>query len=207
MNSKKIFGMVIGVIAFIALVAAATFAWLTWSSTPSNISGTTTTFDVVYSNPGGAITSTLVPSATYSTAAGDYTYVTISRTSGSLTGTASLILNVTTLTLNGTCTTGGNITYTSQGNCSGTWATADASKIKWAVYTGGSTTETATTEVSSGNFASITNNKINLVENATLNTATTYYFVYIWLDSSAGNEFVGSTFSGYISAEAVQDQM
>lgn len=207
MNNKKIFGMVIGVIAFIALIAGATFAWLTWSSTPTTIGGTTSTFSINYSTPGGAINNqALVPSATYSTATGDYTYVTISRTNESLTGKANLVLNVTTLTLNGTCTTEGVITYGPQASCSGTWETADASKIHWAVYTGGSTTDTATTEVGSGTFADVSANKIALVSNATLNTTDTYYFVYIWLDSTAGNEFVGSTFSGYIAADATQDQ-
>lgn len=207
MDSKKLFGAIVGVTAFIALIAGATFAWLTWSSTPSNIQGTTSKFEITYSNPGGAISSTLVPADTYSTASGDYTYVTIARTSGSLEGTANLILNVTNLTMTGTCTIDGAITYTTQASCTGTWATADVTKIKWAVYTGGSTTATATTLVTSGDFGDISSNKINLVTNATLNTTNTYYFVYVWLDSTAGNEYVGTSFSGNISANATQNQM
>lgn len=207
MNNKKIFGMIVGVMAFVALIAGATFAWLTWQSTPTEIEGTTSNFTVNYSVPGGAISSTLVPAITYSTASGDYTYAKISRTSGSLEGTANLILNVTNLTLTGTCTTSGVVTYTKKADCTGTWVTADASKIKWIVKSGGSTADTATTEVASGDFTDIVSNKISLVSNATLNTTDTYYFVYIWLDSSAGNEFVGTTFSGNISATAVQKQM
>ena len=207
MNNKKVFGMIIGVMAFIALIAGATCAWLQWQSIPTDIGGTTSNFTVNYSVPGGAISSTLVPSSSYSTNTGDYTYAKISRTSGSLEGTANLILKVTNLTLTGTCTTSGVITYTKQADCTGTWVTADASKIKWIVKSGGSTADTATTTVNEGDFTEVSNNQISLVTNATLNTTDTYYFVYIWLDSSAGNEFVGTTFSGSIQANATQKQM
>jgi len=207
MNSKKLFGMIVGVSAFVALVAGATFAWLTWSSTPSEIAGTTSEFTINYAK-GGAISSTLVPSTTYSTADGDYASVSISRTSTSLEGTATLKLNVTSLTMAGTCVTGGNTTYTLQSACTGTWTSADKAKIHWAVYSGGSTPATATTEVATGTLASATSgNAITLFTGEALNTTTTYYFVYVWLDSSAGNEFIGTSFSGYISAEAIQNEM
>ncbi len=47
-KKAKLFGSLLGIIGFIALVAGATYAWLTWRSNNIIIAGSTECFDVVY---------------------------------------------------------------------------------------------------------------------------------------------------------------
>lgn len=64
MEKHKVIGMVVGVLAFIALVAGLTYAWFTWTSGNTTINGTTECFTINYEN-GQEITGEIIPSASY----------------------------------------------------------------------------------------------------------------------------------------------
>ena len=64
MEKHKIIGTVIGVLAFIALVAGLTYAWFTWQSGNTILNGTTECFRINYVN-GQNISGEITPSSDY----------------------------------------------------------------------------------------------------------------------------------------------
>ena len=64
MEKYKILGTVVGVLAFIALIAGLTYAWFTWQSGNTILNGTTDCFTINYTN-GQAISGEIIPSADY----------------------------------------------------------------------------------------------------------------------------------------------
>ena len=64
MEKHKLLGTIIGVLAFIALVAGLTYAWFTWTSGNTILNGTTDCFTINYVN-GQAISGEIVPSVDY----------------------------------------------------------------------------------------------------------------------------------------------
>lgn len=90
MDNKKIFGAIIGVIAFIAVIAGATYAWFTWSSGNTELSGTTGCFNIIY-DKGTDISGSLVPSVDKSGGLSTSVKINIDP-SCTITGTATLKL-------------------------------------------------------------------------------------------------------------------
>lgn len=111
-SKKKLYGMILGVIAFIALVAGLTYAWFVWISNNTIIEGDSGCFTIVYQN-GSAISGNLLPSA-------DYT--------GGKTTTV-------TLNINPSCTTQGNATINLTTNPASTIDLTEHA-VKYAVYQG-----------------------------------------------------------------------
>ena len=178
MDNKKLFGAIIGVIAFIAVIAGATYAWFTWTSSPDKLWRMQTgCFDIVYAK-GTDISGSLVPSSNYT--GGKSTSVTINiNTKCTITGKATL-----KLTTNATATA--------------TAIPLTAGAVKWAVYKSGATDALATGTVTA-------TGTIDLAQVGSTTTATTYDF-YVWLDGTiADNTYVGKTYSGSISATATQN--
>lgn len=196
----KLIGMIIGVVSFIALIIGVTYAWFIVKSSDINIGAKTGKFEILYNNDTGAgalINGTLYPSSMKEN--GLKTWVNISKTNESLSGNATLTLNITSLT-----------------------TTTDASKLHYAVYTSGtcsnhlyttpSTCESAnqvwipTVLVGSpGTLQGVTNGStITLASNLALTNTSTIYYIYIWLDETAGSEYTGTSLSGYVSASAIQ---
>ena len=64
MEKHKIIGTIVGVLAFIALVAGLTYAWLAWTSGNTILGGTTECFTINYVN-GQNISGQIIPSASY----------------------------------------------------------------------------------------------------------------------------------------------
>lgn len=171
MSKKKLYGTIVGVIAFIALVAGLTYAWFTWASGNTTISGQSGCFTIEYTN-GTAISGNLTPSADY--------------TGGKNTDA--------TLNIASTCTTEGDATISLTTNASSTIDLTE-NAVKYAVYQG-------TTEISSG---VVTGGTQVIASNIQLTKTATTYTVYIWVDGEiADNDYVGTSYSGYISASAVQ---
>lgn len=171
MDNKKIFGAIIGVIAFIAVIAGATYAWFTWASGNTELSGTTGCFTIAYTK-GTDISGSLVPAT---------------DKSGGLSTTA-------TINIDPSCTIAGTATLKLTTNDTST-IPLTAGAVKWAIYDGATELETGSVTASG---------TIDLKTVALTTTAKTYTF-YVWLDGAiANNDYIGKTYSGYISAVATQ---
>lgn len=172
MDNKKLFGAIIGVIAFIAVIAGATYAWFTWASGNTELSGTTGCFTIVY-DKGTDISGSLIPASDKS--GGKSAEVTIN--------------------IDPDCTIAGTATLKLTTNTTGTTLPLDEGAVKWALYDG-------TTELGTGTVTA--SGTIDL-KTVTLTTSAKTYTFYVWLDGTiADNDYVGTTYSGYISAVATQ---
>ena len=124
MEKHKVVGTVVGVLAFIALVAGLTYAWFTWQSGNTILNGTTDCFTINYTN-GQAISGEIIPSV-------DYT--------GGKTTTVQIGIDPS-------CTIGGTAKIKLTTESSITINLAD-SAVKYAVYNGD--TEVSSGNVTSG---------------------------------------------------------
>ena len=177
MSNKKLIGTIIGVIAFVALISGATFAWLTYAVnvTGGTYNGASTNFVVNYTKGTDISDVPILTSPTVSTARS--LVVSANKTSTSVDGTLSIKLTTTSSDI---LTTSGAIKYKAcQGEC------ADLTSNV------GTVTASGTVEIFSG----------------VLQSSVTSYYVYFWIDAETfSNHHVGKTYSGYISAEAQQTQ-
>lgn len=177
MSNKKLIGTIIGVIAFVALISGATFAWLTYAInvTGGTYNGASTNFVVNYTKGTDISDVPILTSPTVSTARS--LVVSANKTSTSVDGTLSIKLTTTSSDI---LTTSGAIKYKAcQGEC------ADLTSNV------GTVTASGTVEIFSG----------------VLQSSVTSYYVYFWIDAATfSNDHVGKTYSGYISAEAQQTQ-
>ena len=185
MNKKKVIGMIIGVIAFAILVAGATYAWLVSQASVTN--GTynlgTMNFTINYTK-GTDVGS--VPILSSPTTNGDNPAASLavvaSRTNLSAPGNITIYLNTDSST--GGLLASGALNYAI---CAGACSSTDL------------------TAVPAANSGTITATGKKALMTAPLTTTPTTYNVYFWLDSAiVDSEVIGSTYSGYISAEAVQ---
>lgn len=208
MNTKKLIGMVIGIILFAALIAGATFAWLSFTAniTNANLTGSSRNFTFTYAQ--GTAISELLP-LTQTPARNAITaskgYITVSASKAANTPRASsfkLILNITETEVG----VPGLIRFAvcrhaTASNCNNSVSTAiPASK--------------------SGNFVAVgtvnnTTGAQTLYEDTDTfkneGAATGNYYVYFWIDASVINEdnlasAEGKKFAGHIYAEATQGE-
>ena len=175
MDKKKLIGTIIGVIAFAALIAGATYAWLTQNV--ATVNGTynlgTMNFSVTYVK-GTNVTNVPALSAPTTSTASNLN-VKANKVAGSAPGNLTIYLNTSSMTL-----TAGALNYAvCVGTCSSTDLTAVANK--------GTVSETG---------------KLAILSNTPLTADATTYNVYLWLDPSKVSG--GETYSGFISAEATQ---
>ena len=179
MDKKKIIGTIIGVVAFAALIAGATYAWLSFSATITNGTSNfgTMNFSVAYVN-GTAITEVpTLESPTAETASS--LNVKANKVSGSPDGNLTITLNTTATDL-----TSGALNYAI---CVGTCSSAVAADL---------------TQAASGYKGTITGVGAQDIFTTPLTASQTTYNIYFWLDSSLVTG--GETYSGYISASAAQ---
>lgn len=188
MKKKKIIGTVIGVIFFVALIAGATYAWLTFNINVTNgtYNGTTGNFLIDYVG-GGEITSVpVVSSGTPESSA--VKEITAKLATNSVPGKLTIKLTTNSTTL---ITTSGVINY--------------------AVCTSSTTTSSCTNNfnnaVSTGTI-SASGEKVLYADTTDLTNTNKHYFVYFWIDGSQiTNEMLAdgqNSYSGYISASAEQ---
>ena len=181
MDKKKLIGTIVGVIAFAALIAGATYAWLTNNLTVTNgvYNLKASNFVINYTNGTDITNVPILSSATASTAKS--LNVKAGLATGSTPGTLTIYLNTTSVD---TELLNGPIKYSW---CKGTCGTND-----FANHT--------QTLAASGQIAIITNEALT---STTQNT----YNIYFWLDGAAvGDSQLGKSYSGYISASAQQTE-
>lgn len=200
MDKKKLIGTIIGVIMFAALIAGATFAWLTFAANVYNATyiSNTMNFLVDYTN-GTAITDIPIVKTGAPTAADSSKLVVQAKKhSGSPDG--NITIQLTTSSSN-TLTTGGIVHWAlCKGECSATTTTAFNEN-------------TCKNEGASGNCKATgkitAKGTINLWTDPTvLQTTNVSYYVYFWIDAAelTNDHLVGgnNTYSGYIHAYAEQ---
>lgn len=180
MENKKLVGTIVGVVFFVALIAGATFAWLTFTINVTNntISSGSMNFSVNYSNGNGSITDApILATATPETAS--KVTITANKVAGSAPGNLTLYLNVSNTEINDLIKDGA---------------------INYAVCIG------TCTDFSTATTGTITTlDKKALLSNTPLQSSATAYNVYFWLDGAIiSDEHINQQFSGYISAEATQ---
>lgn len=184
MNKRKLIGTIIGVVAFAALIAGATYAWLT-----NNLGVNNGVYNVASKNfiinftKGNNIANgvPILASATPSTAKN--LNVKAGLATGSTSGTLTIYLNISSIDTN---LKNNSIKYS---YCIGTCQNTD-----FADHT--------------QSIGSSTGNKIAIISNQPVTSTTqTTYNIYFWLDGDLiGDNQLGKSFSGFISAEAIQTE-
>ena len=187
MDKKKLIGTIIGVVAFAALIAGATYAWLTYNATITNgnyLLGSMN-FSVAYEK-GTAVNAVPIltnPTATQVTSGGGHLAVTASKASGSAPGDLTILLNTN----------------------SATAALISSGALKYAACVGTCSEDNLTEEDTYGTVTSTS--PIEIIESTPLTASPTTYNIYLWLDSAlVTNQLIeaNASYSGYISASALQ---
>ena len=206
MDKKKFIGTIVGVIFFVALIAGATFAWLTFNAsvTNGNYAGSTLNFTYNYTT-GNAVSSISILAATPARNAiadkAGYIALTASKPAGTAKASKfDLILKKTT---NGI---------------------GDSNVVKYAVCKSATPADcnnsastaipaaTNTTWVALGTISTGTNDQTLYSDTTSFKdegAATANYYVYFWINGDAittgnQNNVVGKSFAGYIYAKSEQ---
>lgn len=199
-NKRKLIGTIIGVIFFVILIAGATFAWLTYTANVNNGVYNTTTMNFLVNYQGGTDISNLpmysgdVSASTFSAAS--ISPITVQASKQNLDGTLYLKLHTADDTGSNSIAAAGCIRYAV---CVGT-ACSGASTTAFSQITG-----VSTGLIDSADFD--TNRDIVIYEGP-LTSTTTNYNIYLWIDNELiTNSEIGQTYSGYVHAFAVQDEL
>ena len=194
--------IILGVSLFILIGSGLTYAALTWSSGNINIGLTSGCFEINYT-PGGAINnanvevideSTLINGSKFTITDGiALTYANIGiKSTCTIEGYGSLYLNVT--------------------NLSNAFSTGSSKgSLKYAILNNTSSVSTPSVTNLKGqsfdivNAGSITATGITKIFTKQLTTTQDKYLIVFYIDNSlVGNDVIGSTFAGTISADAKQ---
>lgn len=182
MDKRKLIGTIIGVAMFAALIAGATFAFLSFTATVTNATynGTSMNFLVDYTQ-GTAITG-LPQVKTGTPSNSSHLVVNAKKHNNSVDGYLTVKL---TTTSTGTLTTGG--------------------LVNWALCKGACSTDFSAAKAT-GVINSSTSGTINLwTDTELITTAGTDYYVYFWINSNLiKNEHINQSYNGYIHASATQ---
>lgn len=212
MNTKKLLGTVIGVSAFAALIAGATFAWLTFAAnvTNGNYAGSTLGFNYTYDN-GTTVSSIKMLNATpdKGNIPSGSGYVSISAEKPTGNAKASSFQLYLKSTANSITATGVfkyavcRTTSASDSACNNSAGSNIPATVsdKWVAVGTISPSESgsATGKLLYNDTASFN----------TLDAVTEYYHVFFWINGDAitpdnQNSVVGKTFTGYVYANSTQ---
>ena len=194
MNNKKLIGTILGVIAFVALIAGATFAWFSAAVSVTNgtYNATAQNFVINYTKGTDIESVPIVASGTASNA----TSLVVSAYRAATTATGQLELKLTTSS-NNTLTTSGAIHYAV---CEGA-ATNPATTAK---CTGSLETANSNNVLATGTVTA--NGTKTLYTASTIATTATYYHIFFWIDGDdISNDHLGQSYAGYIHAKATQN--
>ncbi len=170
MDTKKTIGAVVGVIAFIALIAGATFAWFTASAAVTNATYNGTVCSYSLTVTGGSINTSL-PLAS-STATSDYFYAKTHATIGAqgvMSTVTAKLASACSASSAGTATIRATISAGASTNC----------PLSYAVFSG-STTDYTGTPLAKGTITSASAK--TLTTTSTLTTTDQTYKIWLYLD-------------------------
>ena len=187
MESKKLIGTIIGVIGFIALIAGATFAWLTITATVTNgtFTGGARNFVIAYTkgNDVSGLPILTVTDAASVAESGAKSITVTAKLNSSTNPPGNLTLKLIKSSDNGNFVSGGAIKYATKVGSGNMTAPQTVSNNTQTLVLSG--TNTTTQKISSTTATSIT--------------------VYFWLDAEhVSDSMVGKTYSGYVQASAAQ---
>ena len=191
MDKKKLIGTIIGVTMFAALIAGATYAWLTGTVTITNgtYNSKTLNFVIDYTKGTDITTAPMLGSATGP--ATSKLVVAAQGSSSNSSGTFSIYLVTTS---SNALTTSGAVHYAV---CSGSSTSSSCTGALTAGSTGVLGTPGSVT--GAGTITIYTDNT------TPTNTTKTYYWVHIWMDGATiQNSHKGQSYAGYIKADAKQ---
>ena len=178
MEKRKILGLIVGITAFIALIAGITLAWLNWSSS-TKITGGSGCFDITYTGQG--FNGTLKMSSDYTGGILASATMKISDSCSGVTGTGTLNL------------------HTNSFKAEDTNLLTASSALKYAVVIDDATTAAKTGTITSAGDLTVYNG-------FTIDGTSHTYKVYLWLDgATADSAYLGAAYSGYINASAKQN--
>ena len=206
MDKKKFIGTIVGVIFFVALIAGATFAWLTFNAsvTNGNYAGSTLNFTYNYTT-GTDVTKinilTATPARNAITAGTGYVALTASKPAGSAKASKfDLILKKTTNEI-------GVSNVVKYAVCKSATATDCNNSASTAIPSATNTTWVALGTISTGTTDQTLYS--DTTSFAAEGAATANYYVYFWINGDAiitgnQNQVVGKSFAGYIYAKSEQ---
>lgn len=206
MDKKKFIGTIVGVIFFVALIAGATFAWLTFNAsvTNGNYAGSTLNFTYNYTT-GTDVTKinilTATPARNAITAGTGYVALTASKPAGSAKASKfDLILKKTTNEI-------GVSNVVKYAVCKSATATDCNNSASTAIPSATNTTWVALGTISTGTTDQTLYSDTSSF--AAEGAATANYYVYFWVNGDAiitgnQNQVVGKSFAGYIYATSQQ---
>ena len=206
MDKKKFIGTIVGVIFFVALIAGATFAWLTFNAsvTNGNYAGSTLNFTYNYTT-GTDVTKinilTATPARNAITAGTGYVALTASKPAGSAKASKfDLILKKTTNEI-------GVSNVVKYAVCKSATATDCNNSASTAIPSATNTTWVALGTISTGTTDQTLYSDTSSF--AAEGAATANYYVYFWINGDAiitgnQNQVVGKSFAGYIYAKSEQ---
>lgn len=206
MDKKKFIGTIVGVIFFVALIAGATFAWLTFNAsvTNGNYAGSTLNFTYNYTT-GTDVTKinilTATPARNAITAGTGYVALTASKPAGSAKASKfDLILKKTTNEI-------GASNVVKYAVCKSATATDCNNSASTAIPSATNTTWVALGTISTGTTDQTLYSDTSSF--AAEGAATANYYVYFWINGDAiitgnQNQVVGKSFAGYIYATSQQ---
>ena len=179
MEKKKMIGTIIGVIAFIALIATATYAWITSALTVTNNSYVSKTMNFIVNYTKGTNITAMPPSLKNSAATpSNTTSLTVKASKGTNSAPGTMTIYINTTSESNDLLADGLIHY---GYCIGTCTSFAGT---------GSITKTGRTAI---------------ISNTVLQASATNYNIYLWIDGDANDgTYVGQVYGGYIEAVATQ---
>lgn len=203
-KKEKLWGTILGVITFVALIAGATYAWYSWSSGESILTGGTNCFTINYTAGNSIGSGTNSPAGLG---------VSDSYTGGLYTDIKMAISNTCSVKGVGTI----KLTTSSFKNSDGTSAVSlisDGNTLKYVVATvTNPNTSSETVTPITGCSGSITDTgqksicDFDLTNLASASATVPTYRVYVWLDgSNVSTNFGGIIYSGSLNASAAQKQ-
>ncbi len=213
MDNKKLIGTIVGVIGFVALIAGATFAWLTINANVTNasVNGTSRNFIITYAGSaqiggnipqiasGSATTAAITTAGSASVANDSWAAVSASKTANSAAaGSFKLMLhldanNMTTNSIvyavcKGACPTTAALATVSNGT-----ATCASGVAACGLITAGATTPDVQLHNDTSTF------------NTDAAVSTTTYNIYFWANANTvADADMGKGIGGYIYATASQ---
>ena len=181
MNTKKIIGTIIGVIAFAALIAGATYAWLSTQVNVTNGTYNAKTMNFLVNYTKGTNVTALSPIATPTTTNTTKLTVKAGLAAGSAPGKMTIYLNTT--------------------SNSNKLITDKVIKYGYCI----STNDTCTTITGIGTVNAT--GRTAIITNTILSSTINNYNIYLWLDGEEINDsHVGLSYAGYIEAIATQNE-
>ena len=190
-NSKKTSTLIIGIILLIAIISGISYAWLVWSK-DTKIEGTSKCFDITYKG-GSDISANLV-------------LVDTPISSGKITYGYNMASSSFAITLNNSCDTTGKFNLILKNTTVPTAYISGNSKnaLKYALVSGSSVSVGSSyTVLASGNIN--TTSDINIYTSTLSKGVTNNYVLIVYVDgNSAGEDSKGTSYSGYVTADAVQ---